>query len=173
MYINIIRNRLSNVYITPPTRFLMLKSSIMTSNMSHSGEIPAKAHQLAYISFQSSNTYLQKRGWSGGAKVLGHLSVPGRPTNFDNSRTRTYCACSRCGWGWFGHFSLVYHFSLLSPPLWETVRYRLKYCLKGPLNPKQPTNQPAEKQLSNGVMKVFFSISKTKSGPFSTGSRLL
>ena len=32
--------------------------------------------------------------------------------------------------------------SLLSPSLWETARYRLKYCLKGPLNPKQPTNQP-------------------------------
>ena len=24
---------------------------------------------------------------------------------------------------------------------WETVRYRVKYCLKGPLNPKQLTNQ--------------------------------
>ena len=33
----------------------------------------------------------------------------------------------------------VYHFSFLSPSLWETVRYRLKYCLKGPLSPKQPT----------------------------------
>ena len=39
-------------------------------------------------------------------------------------------------------FSLVYHFSLLSPSLWETARHRLKYCLKGPLNQKQPTNQP-------------------------------
>ena len=29
--------------------------------------------------------------------------------------------------------------SLLSPSIWETVRYRLKYCLKGQLNPKQPT----------------------------------
>ena len=38
-------------------------------------------------------------------------------------------------------FSLVYHFSFPSPSLWETTRYRLKYCLKGPLNPKQPTNQ--------------------------------
>ena len=28
----------------------------------------------------------------------------------------------------------------LSPSLWETARYRLKYCLKGPLNPKEPTN---------------------------------
>ena len=35
-------------------------------------------------------------------------------------------------------FSLVCHFSSLSPSLWETARYRLKYCLKGPLSPKQP-----------------------------------
>ena len=35
-------------------------------------------------------------GWSGGAMVLGTLSVPRRPTNLDNSRKRTYCACSRC-----------------------------------------------------------------------------
>ena len=41
-------------------------------------------------------------------------------------------------------FSLVYHFSFLSSPLWETTRYRpkmTKYCLKGPLSPNQPTNQ--------------------------------
>ena len=38
-------------------------------------------------------------------------------------------------------FTLIYHFSPLSPCLWETARYRLKYCLKGPLNPMQPTNQ--------------------------------
>ena len=38
-------------------------------------------------------------------------------------------------------FTLIYHFSPLSPSLWETARYRLKYCLKGLLNPEQPTNQ--------------------------------
>ena len=38
-------------------------------------------------------------------------------------------------------FSLFYHFSFLSPSLWETARYRLKYCLKGPLSQKQQTNQ--------------------------------
>ena len=32
------------------------------------------------------------------------LPVPGRPTNLDYSRARAYCACSRCGWGLFGHF---------------------------------------------------------------------
>ena len=46
------------------------------------------------------------------------------------------------GGGCLDIFSLIYHFYLLSPSLWETARYRLKYCLKGPLNPNQPTNQP-------------------------------
>ena len=68
----------------------------------------------------------------GGAMVLGKLPVPGCTTNLEMSRAR----------GLFGHFfSLVYHFSFLSPSLWETARYRLKYCLKGLLNPKQSTNQ--------------------------------
>ena len=42
--------------------------------------------------------------------------------------------------------SLVYPCSPLSPSLWETARYRLKYCLKGPLNPKnnQPTKSKGE-----------------------------
>ena len=31
--------------------------------------------------------------------------------------------------------------SLFFLPFWETARYGLKYCLKGPLSPKQPTNQ--------------------------------
>ena len=45
------------------------------------------------------------------------------------------------GGGCLDIFSLLYHFPFLSPSLWETARYRLKYCLKGPLNPKQLTNQ--------------------------------
>ena len=47
----------------------------------------------------------------GGAMVLGKLPVPGRPTNLDNSGARAYCACSRCGWGFFGLF--FSHLSLL------------------------------------------------------------
>ena len=73
--------------------------------------------------------------------VLSKLPVPGRPINLDDSGARAYCACSRCGRGLFGHFSLIYHFSFLSPSLWETARYRLKYCLKGLFNPKQPIQQ--------------------------------
>ena len=66
-------------------------------------------------------------GWSGGRiRVLGKLSVTGRPTNLDNSRARAYCACSRCGWGMFWTFFSRLFFSLLSPSLWEMARYRLK-----------------------------------------------
>ena len=56
------------------------------------------------------------------------------------------------GGGCLDIFSLVYHFSFLSPSLWETARYRLKYCLKGPLNPKQPTNRKNDKLNLNQVV---------------------
>ena len=45
------------------------------------------------------------------------------------------------GGGCLSIFTLIYPFSFLSPSLWETTRYRLKYCLKGSLSPKT-TNQP-------------------------------
>ena len=55
-------------------------------------------------------------GGSDSAKVLGKLPMPGRPTYLDYSMARAYCACSRCGWGLFGHFfshlSLLFSFSL-------------------------------------------------------------
>ena len=75
-------------------------------------------------------------GWCDGA---GQTSSAGASYNLDYSRARAYCACSRCGWGVVWTFLLSSILSLLSPSLWETARYRLKYCLKGPLNPKQPT----------------------------------
>ena len=84
--------------------------------------------------------FLWRMGWSGGAMVVGKLSVPGRPTSLGKSRARAYCSCSRCG-GCSDIFTLFYPFSPLSPSLWETTRYRLKYCLKGSLSPKS-TDQP-------------------------------
>ena len=39
------------------------------------------------------------------------------------------------GGGCLDIFSFIYHFFFLSPSLWETARYRLKYRLKGPLSP--------------------------------------
>ena len=79
-------------------------------------------------------------GWSGGAMVLGKLPVPGRPTILITvGQGPTALAVVRVGVVWT--FLLSSILSLLSPSLWETARYRLKYCLKGPLSPKQPTNQ--------------------------------
>ena len=51
-------------------------------------------------------------GRLGSVMVLGKLPGPGRPANLDNSRTRAYCACSRCRLGLFGHF--FSHLSFLS-----------------------------------------------------------
>ena len=49
--------------------------------------------------------------------LLGNLLAPGRPTNVDNSGARAYCACSGCGRGLFGLFSLSSITSLFFLPL--------------------------------------------------------
>ena len=72
--------------------------------------------------------------------MLGKLSVSGRPTLWIIVGQGPIAHAIGAGGGYLDIFSLVYHFSPLSPSLWETARYRLKYCLKGPLSPKQPTN---------------------------------
>ena len=74
--------------------------------------------------------------------VLGNLPVPGRPTILMITVGQGPTALAvGAGGGCLDIFTLIYPFSPLSPTLRETARYRLKYCLKGPLNPKQPTNQ--------------------------------
>ena len=74
--------------------------------------------------------------------VLGKLPVPGRPTIWMIVGQGPTVLAVGAGRGCLDIFILIYLYSPLSPSLWETARYRLKYCLKGPLNPKQPTNQP-------------------------------
>ena len=74
--------------------------------------------------------------------MLGKLPVPGRPTILITVGQGPTALTVGAGGGCLDIFTLICTFSSLSPSLWETARYRLKYCLKGPLNPKQPTNQP-------------------------------
>ena len=73
--------------------------------------------------------------------MLGKLPVPGRPTTWIIVGQGPTALAVGAGGGCLDIFILIYPFSPLSPSLWETARYRLEYCLKGPLNPKQPTNQ--------------------------------
>ena len=84
---------------------------------------------------------------------MGKLPVPGRPTILmtvvQGPIVLAVCAGGVC----LDIFTIIYPFSFLSPSLWEAARYRLKYCLKGPLNPKQPTNQPI-----NHLYKNLFSV---------------
>ena len=74
--------------------------------------------------------------------VLGKLPVPGRPTTLITVGQGPTALAVGAGGAGLDIFTLVYPFSFLSPSLWKTARYRLKYCLKGPLSPKQSTNQP-------------------------------
>ena len=89
-------------------------------------------------------------GWCDGS---AYTSRSGASYKLDDSRARVYCACSRCGWGCLDIFTLLYLFSHLFPSLWKTTRYRLKYCLKGPLNAKQPTNQLLREIISLSLVK--------------------
>ena len=69
--------------------------------------------------------------------VLVNFQCKGHPTIWI---TGPIALAVGAGGGCLDIFTLIYPFSPLSPSLWETVRYRLKYYLKGLLNPKQPTN---------------------------------
>ena len=89
----------------------------------------------------STKFFLLILGWSGGAMVLGKLPVPGRPTILITVGQGPTALAVGAGGGCLDIFTLIYSFFPLSPSLWETARYRLKYYLKGPLNPKS-TNQP-------------------------------
>ena len=97
--------------------------------------------------------------------VLGKLPVPGRPTIWITVGQGPTTLAVGAGGGCLDIFTLVYPFSPLSPSLWETARYRLKYCLKVPLNPKQPTNQRGDanvlglQSVKEGVVWTFFLLS--------------
>ena len=56
---------------------------------------------------------------------LPTLTVPGRPSNLDNTRTGAYCAFSGCGWVCLDMFSRL-TFLFFLPLSGETARYRLK-----------------------------------------------
>ena len=71
-------------------------------------------------------------GGSGGAMVLDKLPVPGRPTILITVGQGPTALAVGAGGGCLDIFTLIYPFSPLSPFLWETAIYRLKYCLKVP-----------------------------------------
>ena len=85
---------------------------------------------IHYVALPLSRTYFHG---SKGVRVIW-ITVGQGPTAL------AVAAGGRC----LDIFTLLYPFSPLSPSLWETARYRLKYCLKGPLKPKT-TNQPIQR----------------------------
>ena len=93
----------------------------------------------------ADRNHTRRREWSGGAMVLGKLPLPGRPTIWITVGQGPTALAIGAGWGLFGHF--YSHLSFLSPFSLSLgdAPYRLKHCLKGPLNPKQPIIHADEK----------------------------
>ena len=85
--------------------------------------------------------------------VLGKLPVPGRPTIWITVGQGPTALVVGAGRVVLTFLLSSILFSPLSPSLWEMARYRLKYCLKGPLNPKQPTNQHISSKISPQLYK--------------------
>ena len=93
------------------------------------------------IKINPSNIMNTLNSTGGGAMVLSKLPVPGRPTIRITVGQGPTALVVGAGGGYLDILLSSILFSPHSASLWETARYRLKYCLKGPLNPKQPTNQ--------------------------------
>ena len=120
-----------------------------------------KQKKKRYWQPRRNKTFHRKGGlwhtasWSmhaGGGRV-----VPGHPTIWITVGQGPTALVE--GVGCLDIFILIYPFSPLSPSLYETAWYRVKYCLKGPLNPKQPTNQPTmHAWLKKDATWVFTSI---------------
>ena len=79
--------------------------------------------------------------------VMGKLPLPGHTTIWIMVGQGLFALAVGAGGGvvWT-FFNSPISFSLFSTSLWETARYRLKYCLKGPLNPKQQQPPPKERE---------------------------
>ena len=71
-----------------------------------------KKFDCSYAQDAKSNSHRSCGGDRVVSMVLGNHPVAGRSTNLPVGQG--------CGLGLFGHFSLIYRFSLLSPSLWET-----------------------------------------------------
>ena len=101
------------------------------------------SYSIFYPPIRSNRrTYKQSRGWLGGAKVLVNFQCQGVLLVWITVEKRPVVLAVGAEGGCLDIFSLIYQLSFLSPSLWETARYRLKCCTKGPLSLTQPTNQP-------------------------------
>ena len=74
--------------------------------------------------------------------MLGKLPVPGRPTIWITVGQGPAAFVVSADGGCLDIFTLIYPFLFSVSFSLGDARYRLKYCLKGSLNSKQPTDQP-------------------------------
>ena len=93
--------------------------------------------QFAGIFSSDCKVFTDKISSGGGhvAMMLGTLPVPGVLLIWIRVEQGPTALAEGADGGCLDIFSLIYHLiSSLSPFLLKTARYRLKYCLKGPLS---------------------------------------
>ena len=95
-------------------------------------QYPVRPHTVA-DSRRAVVNYWQKYVHEELVNRLGGLSLPIRLTDRPGMTLDVYC----------GRKTTTQK-QQLQIPLLETAGYRLKYCLKGPLNPKHPTTLPTD-----------------------------
>ena len=103
--------------------------------------------------------------------VLGKLPVPGRPTIWIIVGQGPTALAVSAGGGCLDISTLIYPFCPLSLSLWETALYGLKYCLKGPLNPNQPTNTCHGNRSTRSVVSSHFKFERTMA--YSVSSQII
>ena len=109
--------------------FIQLDRTKLQRTLIHSDSDVAIGHSDIIF---GSTLVLGVVGWCDG---LGKLPGPGRPKILMTVGQGPTALAVGAGGGCLDIFALLYLFSPISPSLWETARYGLKYCLKGPLNP--------------------------------------
>ena len=111
--------------------------SLREQILSYKSTVPGCGSKVWPMKCILSHSFHSTCGWLGGAMALSKLAVPGRSTIWTIVGQGPTALAIGAG-GVVGHFySHLSFLSFVSLSL-ETARYRLKYCLKGPLNSKQP-----------------------------------
>lgn len=129
---------LDSVIITLWNRMQFLVAMVITPSLSARSSFVARKGTMRTIAVESSEKswkcvwkifeglqnvllpmrfliFLLRMGMFVVGRWCSVTSVSGRSTNLNKSKKRTYCACSRCGRGLLGHFSLLFLISCFFP----------------------------------------------------------
>ena len=106
-------NRLGGLSLPRKSVVRLTDRPDMTLDVYHGRKTTIQQQQSTCSFYNQVSVSIGREGWLSVAMVLGITSSAERPTGFDNSRARVYCAFSSWALGLFGifFFGLSYLFS--------------------------------------------------------------